>query len=150
MQALLRQIRDTLAAGEPVEDLLAALDQTVGEAAGAGDFAGQVTRLNEQVAAVSAERDAARALADAALDRYRAARADVLGVAVDLLPGTSVEAIDEAAERARTLVSAIESRVRDRIAATAVPAGDSGRTPPDLGALPPGEKIKAGLAAGSR
>lgn len=149
MDTVLRQIRAALAAGEPIEDLLDDLDRRLGEA-GAGDQAGEVARLTEQVQSVSAERDAVRTLADAALDRYRTARAETLGVTADLLPGASVEAIDEAAERARHLVGAIEARVRERIAALSVPAGDSGRTPPDLSALPPSEKIKLGLAAGTR
>lgn len=150
MDMVLRQIRAALAAGDPIEDLLDDLDRRLGETGGAGDPAGEVTRLTEQVQTVSAERDAVRALADAALDRYRTARAETLGVTADLLSGASVEAIDEAADRARRLVGDIETRVRERIAALSVPAGDSGRTPPDLSALPPSEKIKLGLAAGSR
>ncbi len=139
MQMLIRRIRDALAAGEPVEDLLAELEARTGEASGGAD------ELTDQVQAALAERDAARALADAAVDRYRVARAKTLGVTPDFLPGATLEAVDAAAERARALVAGIETRVRDQLAAAHVPAGDSGRTPPDLAALAPIDKIKVGL-----
>ena len=146
MQMLIRRIRDALAAGEPIEDLLAELEARTGEVSGGADEpAGQVAGLTDQVNAALAERDAARALADAAVDRYRVARAETLGVTPDFLPGATIEAVDAAAERARALVAGIETRVRDQLAAGYVPAGDSGRTPPDLAALTPIDKIKAGL-----
>ena len=150
MQTLIGRIREALAAGAPVEDLLGELEQRVGAAGQAGEparqVADQVAELTDRVGAVTAERDAARALADTALDRYRTARAEALGVAPELLPGTTLETIDAATERARSLVTDLESRLRDQIAGRYVPAGDGGRITADLSALAPIDKIKAGLA----
>ena len=150
MQTLIGRIREALAAGAPIEDLLGELEQRIGAvSAGAGEAgepAGQVAELADRIGAVTAERDAARAQADAALDRYRTARAEALGIAPELLPGATLEAVDAAAERARSLVTDLETRLRDQIAARYVPAGDGGRTAPDLSALTPVDKIKAGLA----
>lgn len=170
MQVLIRRIREALAAGRPVEEVLTGWEESSGEPGvdpgGGSGAGGEVTRPQGEamaaggdpavgiavgsdptagIMAVAAERDAARALAIAAIDRYRTARADSLGVGPDLLPGTTIEAIDAAADRTRTLIEGIEQRVRDRFAAARVPAGDTGRSTPDPAGLPAIEKIKAGL-----
>ena len=146
MQTLIGQIREALATDAPVEDLLGELEQRIGAAGQASELAGQVADLTDRVGAVTAERDTARALADTALERYRTARAEALGVAPELLPGATLETIDAAAERTRSLVTDLETRLRDQIAGRYVPAGDGGRITTDLSALAPIDKIKAGLA----
>lgn len=150
MEKLIRRIRDVIAAGTPIEEALDQLERSATAPAGAADRAADAQEEESappaDPAAAIAERDAARAAAGAAIDRYRALRAETIGVPADLLTGATIEEIDASAGQARTLIAAIETRVRGEIAGIAVPPADPGRTPPDLSGLSPIEKIRAGLA----
>ena len=78
-----------------------------------------------------------------AVSSYRAlvvqANPDVLD---ELVTGDSIEAINQSLEDARALVSRVKQGLEVEAAKTRVPAGAPQRTPPDLSALSPQEKIR--------
>ncbi len=59
----------------------------------------------------------------------------------ELISGDTVEAINESLKRAKTLVTRVRQGLEAEIASAKVPAGAPIRTPPDLSALSPREKI---------
>jgi len=59
----------------------------------------------------------------------------------ELITGDTIEAINESLEKAKTLVSRVRQGLEAEITAGKVPAGAPIRTPPDLSALSPREKI---------
>ena len=59
----------------------------------------------------------------------------------ELITGDTIEAINESLEKAKTLVSRVRQGLETEIASAKVPAGAPIRTPPDLSALSPREKI---------
>ncbi len=59
----------------------------------------------------------------------------------ELITGDTIEAINESLETAKTLVSRVRQGLEAEITAGKVPAGAPIRTPPDLSALSPREKI---------
>ena len=59
----------------------------------------------------------------------------------ELITGDTIEAIDQSLEQAKTLVSRVRQGLEDERTAGKVPAGAPVRTPPDLSALSPREKI---------
>ena len=59
----------------------------------------------------------------------------------ELVTGDTIEAINESLEKAKTLVSRVRQGLETEIASAKVPAGAPIRTPPDLSALSPREKI---------
>ena len=59
----------------------------------------------------------------------------------ELITGDTIEAIDESLEEAKTLISRVRQGLEAEITAGKVPAGAPIRTPPDLSALSPREKI---------
>ena len=59
----------------------------------------------------------------------------------ELISGDTIEAINESLEKAKTLVSRVRQGLEAEITAGKVPAGAPVRTPPDLSALSPREKI---------
>ena len=59
----------------------------------------------------------------------------------ELITGDTIEAINASLEKAKTLVSRVRQGLEAEITAGKVPAGAPIRTPPDLSALSPREKI---------
>jgi len=59
----------------------------------------------------------------------------------ELITGDTIEAITESLEKAKTMVSRVRQGLEAEIASAKVPAGAPIRTPPDLSALSPREKI---------
>ena len=59
----------------------------------------------------------------------------------ELITGDTIEAINESLEKAKTLVTRVRQGLETEIASAKVPAGAPIRTPPDLSALSPREKI---------
>ncbi len=59
----------------------------------------------------------------------------------ELITGDTIEAINESLEKAETLISRVRQGLEAEITAGKVPAGAPVRTPPDLSALSPREKI---------
>lgn len=64
------------------------------------------------------------------------------GVPEELITGDSIEAIDKSVEAAQTLVDKVRKELEAEIAGARVPAGAPQRTPVDLSALSPQEKIQ--------
>ena len=63
----------------------------------------------------------------------------------ELVSGDTIESIDESLSRAKDLVTRVRLGVQNEILKTKVPAGAPERTPPDLSALSPREKIQYGI-----
>jgi hypothetical protein len=63
----------------------------------------------------------------------------------ELVTGESVEAVDEAAARARETVARVREHLERQARALRVPPGAPARSTPDSGALTPAEKIRLGL-----
>jgi len=63
----------------------------------------------------------------------------------ELITGDTIEAINESLEKARTMISRVRQGLEAEITAGKVPAGAPIRTPPDLSALSPREKINYSL-----
>ena len=59
----------------------------------------------------------------------------------ELITGDTIEAINESLENAKALVNRVRQGLETEIASVKVPAGAPIRTPPDLSALSPREKI---------
>ena len=84
-------------------------------------------------------------LRDAAL-KYREARlAAAPHIPPDLVPGETLEEIDQQMEAAQRVVSQLRDRLRQEDQGSRVPIGAPPRRPPDLSGLPAVEKIKLGL-----
>ena len=64
------------------------------------------------------------------------------GVPQELITGDSIEAIDQSVAAAQTLVAKVRKELEAEIAGAKIPAGAPLRTPPDLSALSPQEKIQ--------
>ena len=64
------------------------------------------------------------------------------GVPEELITGDSIEAIDNSVAAAQTLVEKVKKELEAEIAGARVPAGAPLRTPADLSALSPQEKIQ--------
>jgi chromosome segregation ATPase len=60
----------------------------------------------------------------------------------DLISGDAIESVNESLDRAKALVSKVRQGVEAEISLAKVPAGAPERTPPDLSALSPREKIQ--------
>ena len=64
------------------------------------------------------------------------------GVIEELITGKTITEIDQSLENAKTLISKVRGDIEQEIASGKVPAGAPQRTPPDLSALSPREKIQ--------
>lgn len=60
----------------------------------------------------------------------------------ELITGDSIECINESLRKAKTLVSRVRQGLEVEISGAKIPAGAPPRTPPDLSALSPREKIQ--------
>ena len=60
----------------------------------------------------------------------------------ELVAGNSIESINDSLKQAKTLVSRVKQGLEAEISAAKIPAGAPQRTPPDLSALSPREKIQ--------
>jgi len=67
------------------------------------------------------------------------------GVPEELIGGDTVQAINEALSKAKAMVSQVRQEMEAEIQAVKIPAGAPQRTPPDLSALSPREKIQYGI-----
>jgi len=64
------------------------------------------------------------------------------GVVEELITGNTITEINQSLEDAKTLISKVRGGIEQEIASGKVPAGAPQRTPPDLSALSPREKIQ--------
>ncbi len=64
------------------------------------------------------------------------------GIIEELITGNTITEIDQSLENAKTLISKVREGIEQEIASVKVPTGAPQRTPPDLSALSPREKIQ--------
>jgi len=111
------------------------------------ELQGRIEQLEEGIASRDSELAALKDSLAGAVAKYRAAvMASVPGVPEELLKGKTVEEIDASLELAQGIVAKVRQEFESEVAARSIPAGAPPRTPPDLSALPPGEKIAQALA----
>ena len=60
----------------------------------------------------------------------------------ELISGDTIESINDSLEKAKTLIGRVRQGLEAEISAAKIPAGAPHRTPPDLSALSPREKIQ--------
>ena len=70
-------------------------------------------------------------------------------VPAELVTGDTIEAINESLEKSKALVSKVKQGLEAEITQARVPAGAPLRTPPDLSALSPREKIQYAIGGKS-
>lgn len=68
----------------------------------------------------------------------------------ELITGTTIDELNASVEKAATLVAQVRGSIEAGIAAGRVPAGAPPRTPPDLSALSPREKIEYAVKEGGK
>jgi len=68
----------------------------------------------------------------------------------ELITGTTIDELNASVAKAATLVSQVRESIEAEIAAGRVPAGAPPRTPPDLSALSPREKIEYAVKEGGK
>jgi chromosome segregation ATPase len=110
------------------------------------------TQTREQELAGLTERSSAmEGQARAAAVRYRALALERSPeLPEELIAGETVEAIDEAIERARETVAKVRGHIESQAQAGRVPVGAPVRSGPDLSGLSAEEKIRQGLERGGR
>jgi regulator of replication initiation timing len=102
---------------------------------------------SQELEAARASLSELQARAEGAASRYR----ELLlksepSLPSDLVTGTSVEDVDESAERARRTVARVRQHLEEEARAVRIPAGAPGRVSNnDAGELSPAEKIRLGL-----
>jgi chromosome segregation ATPase len=60
----------------------------------------------------------------------------------ELITGNTIDELNQSVEKAKTLIAQVRTSIEAEIASGKVPAGAPARTPPDLSALSPREKIQ--------
>lgn len=130
---------DAQTARQQLADLEAAQTATIARAADLESALTQRTAHADQLQAGHAE----------ALAMLRDAWAVQHSIPVQLLTGTNVAELTASLETGKAVVAQIAEQIRTQAAAI-VPNGNPGRTGPDWSALTPIDKIRQGLANGSR
>ena len=120
-----------------LEDLLAQKDEELSLANA------RITEL-EQALAESEKKltDTSNALSQAIASYRELVIKSNPGVIEELIVGDSIEEIDASLEKAKSLIVKVRQGLEEEVAATRVPAGAPQRTPLDLSALSPREKIQ--------
>lgn len=110
------------------------------------DLKERVRQLEESAASRDNELAALKGALANAVDKYRTAvLATAPGVPDELLKGETVDDIDASLEQARRIVLQVKQQLDNEVATSSVPAGAPPRTPPDMSALSPTEKIAHAL-----
>ena len=106
----------------------------------------RITEL-EQVASESAEKF--KAISDSLAEALASYKAMVVQanpeVPEELISGDSIESVNESLGQAKAMISRVRQGLEAEIQATRIPVGAPQRTPPDLSALSPREKIQYGI-----
>ena len=134
--------KDTLAAElEAKAATVTMLEQTVGEKDG------EIATLKQTVVEVDDKFTSLNDSLSQAVSAYKTAVAQANPtIPGELITGDTIEAVDQSLESAKSLVSAVRASIEAEIAAGKVPAGAPARTPPDLSALSPREKIQYAIS----
>ena len=86
--------------------------------------------------------EAKQSLANAVSAYKKAAAQANPAIPAEIITGDTIEAVDQSLESAKALVDQVRQSLAAETAAGKVPAGAPARTPPDLSALSPREKIQ--------
>ena len=106
----------------------------------------RIARLEQGISSRDSELSAIKESFSGAVAKYRAAvLAAAPGIPAELVKGDSIAEIDASLEQARGIVSRVRQQLESEADANKVPAGAPERTPQDLSALSPAEKIAYAL-----
>ena len=107
------------------------------------DRENELTVLKQTIADLEAALAETRSSLARAVSSYRTmlvqANPDVLD---ELITGDTIEEIDQSLENARALIFRVKQGLEEEASRARIPAGAPQRTPPDLSALSPREKIQ--------
>ncbi|OGN99614.1 MAG: hypothetical protein A2Y59_05790 [Chloroflexi bacterium RBG_13_52_14] len=107
----------------------------------------KIVQLEQTIASRDNELSTLKDSLSGAVVKYRAALLDGMpDVPGDLVKGTTIEEIDSSLEQARGIVAKVKQQLESEAEAKRVPAGAPQRTPQDLSALTPAEKIAYALS----
>jgi chromosome segregation ATPase len=103
----------------------------------------QINTLKQSLAELETQLTGLKDGQSQALSRYRAlVVSSNPDLPEELITGDSVEEIDKSLARAQSLINKVRQRLETEIAGAKIPAGAPLRTPVDLSALSPQEKIQ--------
>ena len=110
----------------------------------------KIVQLEQTIASRDNELSTLKDSLSGAVAKYRAALlAGMPDVPDDLVKGTTIEEIDSSLETARGIIAKVRQQLESEAEAKRVPAGAPQRTPQDLSALTPAEKIAYALSRSS-
>ena len=117
----------------------------------AGEKDTELTTLKASVAESEEKFTSLNGSLDTAISAYR----EILlaanqNIPQELITGTTIDELNASVEKAATLVSQVRESIEAELAAGRVPAGAPPRTPPDLSALSPREKIEYAVKQGGK
>jgi hypothetical protein len=106
----------------------------------------RIAQLEQGISSRDSELAALKESLSGAVTKYRAAiLAAAPDIPMELVKGDSIAEIDASLEQARGIVSKVRQQLEAEAEANKVPAGAPQRTPQDLSALSPAEKIAYAL-----
>jgi hypothetical protein len=106
----------------------------------------KIVELEQAIASKDNELSTLKGSLSGAVAKYRAALiASSPAIPAELIQGTTIEEVDASLELARGIVSKVKQQLESEADARHVPAGAPQRTPQDLSALTPAEKIAYAL-----
>jgi hypothetical protein len=106
----------------------------------------RIAQLEQGIASRDDELTSMKQTLSGAVAKYRSAvLASAPGIPEELVKGKSVDEIDASLELARGIVSRVRQQLEVEAEADKVPAGAPPRTPQDVSALSPAEKIAYAL-----
>jgi len=110
------------------------------------DLQARLARLEEDISSRDSELTVVKESLSGAVAKYRAALlATAPEIPAELIKGESIDQIDASLEQARGIVSKVRQQLEADAEANKVPTGAPERTPQDLSALSPAEKIAYAL-----
>jgi len=110
------------------------------------DLQARMAQLEQDISSRDSELTVVKESLSGAVAKYRAAvLATAPEVPAELVKGESINEIDTSLEQARGIVSKVRQQLEAEAEANKVPAGAPSRTPQDLSALSPAEKIAYAL-----
>ena len=116
------------------------------EAQNKDDLQARLAQLEQGVSSRDSEMAVLKGSLSGAVAKYRAALlATAPEIPAELVKGESIDEIDASLEQARGIVSKVRQQLEADAEANKVPTGAPERTPQDLSALSPAEKIAYAL-----
>ncbi len=106
----------------------------------------RIAQLEQGISSRDSELTVVKESLSGAVAKYRAAAlANVPEIPAELVKGDSIDEIDASLEQARGIVSKVRQQLEAEAEVNKVPTGAPERTPQDLSALSPAEKIAYAL-----